>query len=70
MLCNGILTLEFAFDLEAFGASGDEIIPMSVPVSVDESGHAVIDVDFRSGDLPAAMFVRPTITVKVFGLPL
>jgi len=66
MLCNGFLTLEFAFGLGAFGTPGGEIIPMSVPVSVDESGHAVLDVDLGSEDLPAAMFVKPTIAVEVF----
>ena len=70
VICNGFLTLEFAFDLGAFGTSGGEIIPISVPVSIDATGHAVIDLDFSSEELPAAMFVKPTITVKVFGLPL
>ena len=64
------MTLEFAFDLGAFGASGGEVVPLSVPVSINDSGHAVIDLDFSAEgeDLPAAMFVKPTITVKVLGL--
>ena len=57
-LCNGILVVELADDLGAFATS------ISLPVTIDASGHAVIDFDFGDVALPSALFLRPAIAVK------
>ena len=57
-LCNGVLVVELADDLGAFATS------ISLPVTIDASGHAVIDFDFGDVALPSALFLRPAIAVK------
>ena len=57
-LCNGICALELA---ESLGAFADAI---SVPVTINAAGHAVIDFDFDDLTLPSALFLRPVIGVK------
>ncbi|MBO7655014.1 MAG: hypothetical protein J6U40_08845, partial [Kiritimatiellae bacterium] len=57
-LCNGVLVVELADDLGAFATS------ISLPVTIDASGHAVIDFDFGDVALPSALFLMPAIAVK------
>ena len=61
-LCNGVLTLKAASTLELLD---DYRSLRSLPVRIDASGHAVIDLDLSGIDPPPAMFIRPQITVKL-----
>ena len=65
-LCNGICALELAESLGAFATTQtrrqSNATAISVPVTINAVGHAVIDIDFD--DLPVAMFFRPMILAK------
>ena len=72
LLCNGLLTLEIADGLGAFAENPDgsvQKIVIPAPVEIDSSGHAVVDLKLGDFTLPAALFVRPALVVKVF-IPL